>query len=187
MTTHYTIKLTNYKIDFKVTYRDGKFRNIAHLRGKLNQELMNSVGKVLPVFESSLPDFKKKFNGRVSYENLTENKVLSLLQKFTNSWFTFYQQETQLKPKHAGAECNALKSIIKYLKEINDNDDDLAFSSWNLFLSNWNQLGDFHRKQKDLKYISSKLNVLITEIRSKQGTSHKGSVQTANDIADKYF
>jgi hypothetical protein len=174
MTTHYTIQLTNYKIDFKATYRDGKFRKLEHLRGRMNQSLMDSLGKVIPQLESELETFIKKFAGRVSYTKEAGGQKTEF-SKFLSAWYQFYRKENNnLDPKHAGAETNALKAIIVYLKKINNGDETAALANWNLLLNSWDSLSEFHQKQMDLKYINSKLNVIIREIIRENGVNTTG-------------
>lgn len=170
MTSHYTIQLINYKIDFKATYRDGKFRKLEHLRGRMNQSLMNSLGNVIPQVESDLESFTKQFTGRVAYVKEVE-KSKTEFSKFLSSWYQFYRKENNnLDPKHAGAETNSLKAIIIYLQKINNGNEAAALANWKLILNNWENLSEFHQKQMDLKYINSKLNVIIREIIREKGS-----------------
>lgn len=176
MTTHYTIQLTNYKIDFKATYRDGKFRKLEHLRGRMNQSLMDSLGKVIPQLESELETFIKKFAGRVSYTKEAGGQKTAFT-KFKDAWFAFYQKEHNRKPKFTGADGKALNQTIKYLVD-EHNDEAAALTVWSFILENWHHLSEFYRKQQDLKIINSKLNVIITELSNKH-TSNERTFRTA--------
>lgn len=179
MTTHYTIALINYKIDFKVTYRDGKFRKLEHLRGRLNQQLMNSLGKIIPQAENELSNFIVHFKGRVSYEK--EVKTQSSFNLFNSEWYSFYRKNNNyIDPKFTGADGAALKQIINYLTKINNGNQAAALKNWKLILNSWEDLSEFHQKQMDLKYINSKLNVIIREIiRESEGniTQSGGTVR----------
>lgn len=177
MTHHYTIEIIKVKLFFKATYRNKKFRKIEHLRGKLDRSLMNSIGRVIPVNEDELPSFNKEFEKRVNYKIEVKNETIHT--QFLNEWVAFYQENNKnLKPKVTGADVNALKSIRIYLRSQAVNDEE-ALDSWRMILSNWNVLGSFHKKQMDLKYINSKLNVIIREIQQ-QGVS------TSNEVARNF-
>ena len=175
MTTHHNIELVKTATHLKLTYRDGKFKKLEHLRGVLNAEMMKHIGSVIPPKESDLNEFIKSMVGKAIYTS--ESKVISLYSQFNAQWFTFFRKENNnLEPKFTGADGQALKQIISYLKKINNGDEVAALSNWKLLLYNWNSLSEFHQKQLDLKYINSKLNVIIREIIQKNGgnTSKSG-------------
>jgi hypothetical protein len=190
MTTHHHIQIASTSTEIKATYRDGKFRKLEHFRGKLDQQMMNSLGKVIPVDENELPKFIAQFKERVIYTTDAKKEV-SLFSKFNAVWFAFYQRENKRKPKFDGSEGKALHAIIAYLKQENNNDEQQALANWQLILDNWKHLPEFYQKKQDLKKINSNFNVIITEltdsISKKRGASHSESRKKANDIADKYF
>jgi hypothetical protein len=67
MTTHHNIHLVKSKTDIKVTYRDGKFRKLEHLRGKLDQVMLNIIGRAVPQQEKDLPAFVEGWKDKVIY------------------------------------------------------------------------------------------------------------------------
>lgn len=174
MTTHHNIKISSTSTEFKATYRDGKFRKLEHLRGKLDQTMLNSLGKVIPQKESELEAFINQFKDRVIYTSESKKEV-SIFSQFNTAWFAFFRKENNnIDPKFTGADGKALKQIIAYLKNINNGDEAAALSNWNLLLNSWESLSEFHQAQTDLKYINSKLNVIIREIIRKNGVNTSG-------------
>lgn len=173
MTHHYNIEIISTKTTLKATYRNGKFRKLEHLRGKLDREIMDALGKVIPVTEAAFSHFNKKWLNKVNYEIEVKN-TKSLYSQFLQEWFKFYEDLTDLKPKFTGADGNALKQIINYLKKQSTNDGE-ALATWQLILDSWGELNEFHQQNTDLKYINSKLNVIIREIKQKKSTNVSGT------------
>lgn len=171
MTTHYNIHIIAFKIDLKATYRDGKFRKLEHLRGGLEQKVLNSIGRTIPKNEADFDAFKKEFKGKVVYTT-QEKKIVTIYSQFNSAWFQFFSKENNIPPKFTAADGKALKQIINYLTSINNGDEAAALGNFNLLLNNWHELSEFHQKQIDLKYINSKLNVIIREIVRNTGTGN---------------
>ncbi|MCI2229563.1 hypothetical protein MC378_10325 [Polaribacter sp. MSW13] len=174
MTTHHNIHLVKTKTDLKLTYRDGKFKKIEHLRGAVDASILKHIGIVIPPKESDLNAFMKAMEGRALYTS--EQKIVSLFSKFNTVWFAFFRKENNnIDPKFTGADGKALNQIITYLKNINTGDEAAALANWQLLLDNWSSLSEFHQKQTDLKYINSKLNVIIREIIHNNGGNTSGT------------
>jgi hypothetical protein len=174
MTTHHNIQIIKTKTDLKVTYRDGKFRKLEHLRGSLDQTMLNALGKVVPQKESDLDAFVKGWDGKVVYTS-EENKPVTIYSQFNSSWFAFFRKENNnIPPKFTAADGKSLKQIINYLISINNGNETAALENWNLLLNSWNSLSNFHQSQTDLKYINSKLNVIIREIIRNNGVNTSG-------------
>ena len=175
MTTNYNIHLPKYKTDLKLTYRDGKFKKLEHLRGVFDAKMIKHIGVVIPPKESDLTAFVLELNGKAVYT--TEKKKLqTLFSKFNAAWFAFFRKENNnIEPKFTGADGKALNQIIGHFKSINNGDEDAALANWSLLLSNWSELSEFHQKQTDLKYINSKLNVIIREIIQNNGGNTSGA------------
>lgn len=175
MTTNYNIHLVKTKTDLKLTYRDGKFKKIEHLRGVLDANMTKHLGVVIPPKESDLTAFVLEMNGKVIYTSETK-KPVSIFSKFNSAWFNFFRKENNnIEPKFTGADGKALNQIISHFKSINNGDEDAALANWNLLLENWSELSEFHQKQMDLKYINSKLNVIIREIIRNKGVNSSGT------------
>ena len=191
MTTHYNIHILSTATDFKLTYRDGKFRKFEHLRGNYSQEVSNAIGKLFPKFESGLDSYIAKYVGKVVYKAEVV-KPKTIFTQFKNVWWEFFLKiPPNIEPKFDNTEGAALKKIIAYLVKIKKGDEEQALVEWQLILDNWNELPEFYQKKIDLKKINSSFNVIIREltdsISKKRGISHFESRKRANDIADQYF
>lgn len=177
MTTHYNLHIISVETDLKITYKDGVFKKLEHLKGIFDEAMLKAIGKAIPKHEKDMETFQENFKQYFVYKPFDETKIVSIFSQFNSSWFAFFRkQNNNLDPKFTGTDGTALKQIIAYLKSINNGDEDAALASWNLLLDNWNSLSEFHQKQTDLKYINSKLNVIIREIIRNNGTSANGSV-----------
>ena len=175
MNTHINIHLVKSKTDLRVTYRDGRFLQIKKLRGTLDATMTKYIGYVIPPQESDLKAFITANLDKVVYTTEAV-KSKTLLTQFTDVWFVFFRKENNgISPKHVGVETNALKAIITHFKRINNGDEAAALANWNLLLENWSELSEFHQKQMDLKYINSKLNVIIREIIKNNGDNTSGT------------
>ena len=176
MNTHHNIHLVKTKTDLKITYRDGKFQNLKHLRGNFDANVIKHIGLVIPPKETDLNAFMQAMEGRVIYTDLSESKVVSIFAKFNSEWFIFFRKNNNyIDPKFTGADGKALNQIISYLKDINNGDEAAAIENWKMILDNWKDLSDFHQKQMDLKYINSKMNVIIREIINNKGGNTSGA------------
>lgn len=171
MTNHYNIHIISSKTDLKVTYRDNKFRKIEHLRGTLDQTMMNALGKVIPVKETDFANFMISYKHKVIYTML-ETKPKTIYTQFSDEWHSFYNQFTGLPPKFSGADGNALKQIITYLKKLGGTDQE-ALVLWQLILSKWNTLNKFHQDNTDLKYINSQLNKILQNVKGSNQTNEQ--------------
>lgn len=169
MTHHYTVEIISKEVFFKATYRNGKFRKLEHLKGKLTRELMDSLGRIIPITEQEIEILNKKWFTKVNYLIVTRDK--SIYTQFLEQWDYFYSTITNVPPKFTGADGNALKQIIAYLKKINGGIEEEALNNWILILESWDNLKAFHKENTDLKYINSKLNVIIREIQQKNGNT----------------
>jgi len=167
MTTHYNIEITATQTHLKVTYRDGKFRKLEHLRGVISKDMLKNIGRIIPPKESDFSAFVKEFTNRVSYTRITQEK--SLYSQFLSEWAIFYENFTQLPPKFTGADGAALKGIIGYLKKVSTNENE-ALELWKVLLSQWDTLNDFHKANTDLKYFNSKLNIILNGIFRQNNT-----------------
>lgn len=177
MTNHYNIEVLETKTHFKATYRDNKFRKLEHLRGKITIPMLKAVGRIVPLFENAFKDYTTVFKGKVNY-TLIENKK-TLFSEFNDAWFSFYETYAGFPPKFTGADAKSLKYIISYLTKLSTNETE-ALELWKLILNKWHTLNDFHKDNTDLKYINSKLNIILNAIKQKNSsysTGTSGSVE----------
>lgn len=169
MTTHYHIEITLTQALLKVTYRHGVFKKLEHVKGRLGANTLMQVGKIIPRTEADFEAYRAKYDGRVIYTPLVT--VKSLYTQFVDAWHVFYESFYQLPPKFTGVEGKAMKSIIAHLKRLSNNDENEALAVWKIILQKWHTLDDFHKNNADLKYINSKLNIIINGIKQQNNTA----------------
>lgn len=183
MTHHYNIEITLTKTHLKVTYRDNKFRKLEHLRGVIEEGTLKAIGKIIPPTEEHFDMFMKTFKGKIDYTLQTKEK--SLYSQFNSEWHKFYEEFTSLPPKFSGADGKSLKSIITYLQKVSINSDE-ALTTWKLILDKWTTLNNFHKSNTDLKYINSKLNIIIDEIKRKNDTQKHVKSATSSEVGKQF-
>ncbi len=152
----------------KAGYKLGVFCKLEKIKGKLNKTQLKSIGQIIPAQEQDIPVYKKHFENRITYNPVIKQKTL--LTQFLEAWLQFYENYTQMPPKYTGADCNALKSIISHLKKLTGGVDKEAVELWRLVLDKWDTLSDFHKSNTDLKYINSKLNIILNAIKQQNNT-----------------
>ncbi len=171
MTRHYNIEILETSTHLKATYRDKKFRKLEHLRGVLNAGMVKAIGRLIPPNEANFDEYVRFFKDKVAYTLLEEEK--SLYSSFNDEWHRFYEKQFALPPKFTAAEGKSLKGIIAYLTKVSVNETE-AYELWKVILEKWDTLSEFHQANADLKYINSKLNILINAIK-KQNNTHASS------------
>ncbi|MGV8814768.1 MAG: hypothetical protein ACOH2D_11730 [Gelidibacter sp.] len=172
MTNHYTIEVIKTQTFFKVTYRDNKFRKIEHLRGQLDGPMLLQLGRIIPRLEANVFAYSSLHESNVNYTLITQ--VKSQFTLFKDAWESFYEAFYQLPPKFTGAEGNALKGIITHLTRIGKSETE-ALALWQIILQKWHTLSDFHQQNADLKYINSKLNIILNAIKQQNNTYASGT------------
>ncbi|CAA0248067.1 hypothetical protein [Tenacibaculum maritimum] len=173
MTHHYNLEIISKGLFFKITYRNKKFKKIEHVRGKIERKTIDAIGKVIPVNEEEISALNGKYFGVININIITTEKSDYTL--FLEEWHLFYDRFTGIPAKFTGVDGNALKSIISHLKKISSQDETEALDLWKLILDNWKGLNEFHRANTDLKYINSKLNIILNGIKQKNNTNIKGT------------
>lgn len=160
---HYQITLQRADVVLKLSYRYGTFQRLERVRGKLTDEVLTHIGKLIPLREKNIPEHFENF------QNVTvtalKAKPKTQFAKFNAVWFAFYEKFAGIPPKFTGADGRHLKQIITYLEQL-EGDPNRALATWNAILTNWHTLGEFHRKNTDLKYINSQLNKIINELKN---------------------
>lgn len=172
MTHQFNIEIIDSKIHFKAIYRNKKFRRIELLRGKLTKPILKAIGRIIPFHIDDFSTYNVEFQGKVNYTIINQEK--SLYSQFNEEWHSFYENFAGVPPKFTAADGKSLKGVIGYLKKISTNDNE-ALELWKLILDKWDGLSDFHKSNTDLKYINSKLNVLINAIKQKNNTNVSGT------------
>jgi len=169
MINHYLIHVEKSNIRLKVSYRGGKFLRLERLSGILTKVQLKSIGHLLPFYEEDITAFGDRWQGKVSYQLMTQNK--SLYSQFTDEWFSFYECLMGVQYRFNGVDGKALKSIIAYLKAITG-DEAQALTLWQALLSSWDKLDDFYKNNADLKFINSQINKILNHVKR---THQKGN------------
>lgn len=172
MTEYYNIEVIKTQTHFKVTYRDNKFRKLEHLRGDLNDAMLKQLGRIIPRTTTDFKAFTDTYKETVKYIQLETEK--SQYSEFLTAWNVFYEDYYQLPPKFTGAEGKALKSIMTHLTRIGKTESE-ALALWQIILQKWHTLNEFHQANADLKYINSKLNIIINAIKQQSNTYTAGT------------
>lgn len=172
MTNYYNIEIIETSTHLKATYRDKKFRKLEHLRGELSKAMMLQIGRIVPRHEDDFKDFETLHQGKISYTKTAEEK--SLYSQFNSEWYRFYNNNFKIPPKFTGADGKALKGIITYLKSVSSTELE-ALELWKVVLDKYDTLSDFHKANCDLKYINSKLNIILNAIRKENSTNATGT------------
>lgn len=160
---HYHITLHRADVVLKLSYRYGTFQRLERVRGKLTDEILHHIGKLIPLYEKEIFE-RCETLPNVSVRTLN-TKPKTQFSKFNALWFAFYQKFAGFPPKFTGADGKHLKQIIIYLEQIEESPE-RALATWNAILTNWHTLSEFHRKNTDLKYINSQLNKIINELKN---------------------
>ena len=179
MINYYIVEALKDKVTLKVGYRSGKFLKLEKKKGKLSNEQVQKIGTIIPPLEKHIDHYRKHYDGRVSYQLLEKEKTL--FTKFNDKWFAFYEAYTGISPKFNATEGNALKQIMGYLTKESSTETE-ALQLWQIILSKWKDLDEFHQKNTDLKYINSNLNRILNNVK-RINTQDNGGV--SDDYIDK--
>lgn len=172
MTHHYNIEVIKTNTHFKATYRDGKFRKLEHIRGRMDKPFLKQLGRIIPLYTQDIGDFNKEYDGKVNYTIITQEK--SIYTQFLSEWSLFYEDYSGVPPKFTGVDGKALKGIIGYLTKVSTSQLE-AIELWKVILDKWSSLNDFHKSNTDLKYINSKLNIILNAIKRQNSTYTSGT------------
>lgn len=164
MTTVYNIEVLLTKTHIKVTYRNKKFKKLEHIKGNLDEAMLKQIGRIIPHHEDHLNTFKTTFKNKIAFTKIIKEK--STYSNFLGAWYAFYNGYMSMDPKFTGADGNALKAIIKYLKELHGGDETKALELWKIILEKWETLSEFHKSNTDLKYINSQLNKILINVKA---------------------
>jgi len=178
-TIHYTITSKNTDVTLKVSYRGGKFFRLEKSKGKLTEDQLKAVGKIIPPLESDMQSFSIKFPD-ITYNAVKKEK--SQFSAFNDAWFVFYEKFTGIPPKFGAMDAVHLKKIITHLNTIGGGENE-ALNLWNTILATWPKLDEFHRNNTDIKYINSRLNVLLNAVKKTISTNTSASGGVDNSVS----
>lgn len=134
---------------------------------------------------------EKKESKHISVSDETDKRW----NLWVESWFNFYTAKVGIKPSFTGAEPKALKTIRKYLSENcpgENSPDENGLTAWNQILDNWQCQDQWMITQLELKIISSKINIVLTNIKKHSDAKQFKSApinnlsNTAKEL-DEYF
>lgn len=145
-----------------IVYRNGKLLRIEP--GTIKRNELDNIGIIIPQFKTELSEFVQKWQGKIEYT--LEEKEPTLHQEMVDAWHSFYEDFIGFKPKFNGADGKALKDIREHLTSIGGNPKE-ALILWKGILGMWKDLEKFHQKNTDLKYINSRLNAILSEIKTR--------------------
>ncbi|MGB0869498.1 MAG: hypothetical protein ACPGSD_07860 [Flavobacteriales bacterium] len=145
-----------------IVYKNDALKRVEF--GKIGKVELDKIGMVIPHRKSDLPVFFEKWKDKVEYT--LEEKEPTLHQEMVDAWHSFYEDFIGFKPKFNGADGKALKDIREHLTNIGGNPKE-ALILWKGILGMWKDLEKFHQKNTDLKYINSRLNAILSEIKTR--------------------
>lgn len=98
----------------------------------------------------------------------------------------FMEKLNTVKPQITGADGEAAKRIIVYLKKIvkGEKTDDEVCGAFEYILTNWNNLDLFTQKQIKLLQISANINSIVTQLKNPILNGKQTSKPTAQQVAN---
>ena len=152
----------------KVTYKKGQFWKLEKVKGaKLKTTDLIKIGAIIPPTEAEIEDFVKAYK---TLDYTKEVKEQSIYQQYVSAWHLFYNEFADMPPKFGPIEGTNLKQIIKHLTNVGGSEPEglLLFKQ---VLASWRKLEAFHQSNTDLKYINSRLNIILNEVKKANNTS----------------
>jgi hypothetical protein len=179
-TTHYKIHIHKTDTYLKLTYRGNSFSKLERLKGKITDSMLMELGRIIPPRLSEMEKWQNHFKDKISLEALVKKK--SHFSEFNDAWFQFYEDFTGIPPKFGATEASHLKKIITHLTKVGGSPDE-ALSLWNTILAAWPKLSDFHKDNTDIKYINSRLNVILNAVKKAINTGTSTTSGTDNSAS----
>lgn len=177
MMTHYLIHSPTTGRTLKVSYKGGKFFRMEKTKGiAIPRVEMQRIGMVIPPTIEEVPDFQTIFP-KLDYTKIEPKQ--SMYQQYVSTWFAFYQNFRQLPPRFNKADGMHINQIKKHLTRLSDQDQE-GLELFKLILDNWHKLEEFHKDNTDLKYINSRLNVILNAIKK---AGQAGTAGTDNSVS----
>ncbi len=169
-TTKIKAKLIKASKTITIVYRNGKLLRIEN--GNLTRKELDSIGMIVPLNKSNLSDFVSHWAGKIEYT--LEETQPTLHQEMVDLWIKFYEDFIGVPPKFTGADGKAMKDIRVHLTTIGGSPKDALFL-WGGILKAWKDLEKFHHKNTDLKYINSRLNAILSEIKQNNSQNRQAT------------
>lgn len=161
MTRYLHIEILKTGTILKLTYRRDKFIKL-ELTGKLTEMQLRSIGTIIPPKWEMLEKYREQFREHCTYTPVIKEK--SIYQQYVDAWYSFYEKYMKMPPRFNAIDGRHLKQIIAYLKEL-EGTDEKGLILWKSILSTWEDLDKFHQNNTDLKYINSRLNVILNNVK----------------------
>lgn len=171
MTTHYLIHSPSSGRTLKVSYKAGKFFRLEKVSGSaITETEMEKLGSCIPPTEKEVSHYILAFP-KLQYSKV--EKEQSIYQKYVSAWFSFYTHFMEgIAPKFTKADGQAINQIKAYLTQTSGSEAD-GLALFQMILDNWGKLDKFHQENTDLKYLNSRLNVILNGIK-KAGKANTG-------------
>ena len=174
MTQYLQIEIIKTGAVLKLTYRK-KFIRLELVSGKLTGAQLSYIGKIIPPAWDDLEALRNAYGDKCTYTPIIKEK--SIYQQYVDAWYSFYERVLEMPPRFNAADGQNLKQIISHLGRL-EGTDQKGLALWQAILSSWEKLDKFHRENTDLKYINSRLNIILNNVRR----VHKTSGNNANDF-----
>jgi len=170
--THYTIHSPTTGRTLKISYKNGNFFRLEKTAGKkLTVKELMGIGLIVPPEESQITEYAESFK---TIEYTKVEKQASTYQQYVGAWHGFFERTMEYPPKFTGVDGKHLNQIKAHLTRISGSDA-AGLELFSLILDNWHKLEDFHKANTDLKYINSRLNVILNAIKKANQTGTGGA------------
>jgi len=168
---------------FIVTYVSGRFKRLELKSGNMNKNQYKALMTVIPSTVEKTEKFQNNYEGRVSYEVLAEKSV-SIFKDLMDKYSSWYEEQTEIKPKLDGISGKSMKTIIAHLRELSANDDEVI-GVFNSILDNWQNLDDFYQNQRELRQINSNINIILNQLKNGKSDSKTQAKYLSDDFRSK--
>ena len=179
-TTHYKIHIHKTDTYLKLTYRGNSFSKLERLKGSITDSMLMELGRIIPPRISEVPKWETHFKEKLSIETIEKTKTN--FAQFNDAWFQFYEDFTGFPPKFGATEASHLKKIITHLTKVGGSPEE-ALNLWTTILSAWPKLSEFHKENTDIKYINSRLNVLLNAVKKAINPGSTSTTGTNNSTS----
>jgi hypothetical protein len=85
--------------------------------------------------------------------------------EFKDSYLNWYKSKFGIAHTFAAKEAGLLSTLIDRLKQIAQSDEQIALQTFQVILTNWDELGNYNRNKPQLNLILTNLNSICTELK----------------------